>query len=880
MDRRESIKTMFLGSVFLPFMKNEEKGEHLSKQPESTGLARVSENHLESPWQRMPDMTWTGSEFWANRLQDWRVQNGELQCLIRAKDRSLYCLTHQLDHSRNRFQTTAHIALDSNTPVSDENHVGFRLGAQGRFQDYRSAAIYGKGLDVGVTTSGHLFIGEEQSKHQLASGDLHNGFILDAQVEPRGMNYALLLTAFDEKGEKELDHLEIQTIKPERLEGNVGLISDFQETSVDNREGPSFWVRGWRLNGSKLDYNTDQTFGPIYFAQYTQHHGKLRLTAQLAPVPRPAKAHLELKEGNSWKRVQSADIDYPAYTARFSMDNWNYRKEIPYRVVYIMDLKDGSDKMFTYEGSIAKEPIDKPKLKALVSSCNGDMGFPDQEVVDHASMHNADVVMFLGDQFYEGNGRFGVEREPVEKAYLDYLRKWYQFGWSYRELFRHRPSIFLPDDHDIFQGNVWGQGGKEAVNTGSQKFQQDSGGYTQPAKWVNLVMDTQTSHMPDPYDPEPIKQGIHVFYTDWKYAGVSFGIIEDRKFKTAPKNILPESADVINGYAENQQFDVSAHTYPDAELIGERQLNFLNDWIEDWSRQTEFKVLVSATTFQALQTLPEGTKNDTVTPGLDVPQKGEYVQGDAPTQDMDTDGWPMSKRDEVIRVIRKAFALHLGGDQHLASISKYGVDDFGDAGFVFTVPALGNIWPRRWWPPVPANHDPIRPGAPAYTGNFRDGFNNPMQVYAAANPRKRGLEPEILYDRSTGYGVVTFDKETREAKLECYPRFVNPKRTPNKQYEGWPLTVQQRDNYNPSNTLVLPTLVIDGMDNPVVKVRDQDSGELVQVLRIKGNRHQPKVLKKGTYDVEIGEPGTNRIKHIKDLEPLQNGEGKEINVSV
>src|SRR5699024_9120135 len=133
------------------------------------------------------------------------------------------------------------------------------------------------------------------------------------------------------------------------------------------------------------------------------------------------------------------------------------------------------------------------------------------------------------DQFYEPNGRFGIQRAPKEKAYLDYLRKWYQFGWSFRELFRHRPCISIPDDHDVFQANLFGAGGRKLPDKPGPLLR-DWGGFVMPPQWVNMVMTTQTSHMPDPYDPEPIEQGIHVYYTDWKYAGVSFGIIEDRKF--------------------------------------------------------------------------------------------------------------------------------------------------------------------------------------------------------------------------------------------------------------------------------------------------------------------------------------------------------------
>jgi hypothetical protein len=105
-----------------------------------------------------------------------------------------------------------------------------------------------------------------------------------------------------------------------------------------------------------------------------------------------------------------------------------------------------------------------------------------------------------------------------------------------------------------------------------------------PAEWVNAVQVTQTSHLPDPYDPTPVEQGIDVYYTRWDYGGVSFAILEDRKFKSAPANVLPAEARVLNGWIQNPDFDVRDHRdLPNAELLGPRQMAFLEEWAEDWS---------------------------------------------------------------------------------------------------------------------------------------------------------------------------------------------------------------------------------------------------------------------------------------------------------
>ena len=50
-----------------------------------------------SPWHDSPDRVWLGAEFWANPLQDWRVQNGRAECANPAIDRNVHLLTYQLN---------------------------------------------------------------------------------------------------------------------------------------------------------------------------------------------------------------------------------------------------------------------------------------------------------------------------------------------------------------------------------------------------------------------------------------------------------------------------------------------------------------------------------------------------------------------------------------------------------------------------------------------------------------------------------------------------------------------------------------------------------------------------------------------------------------
>ena len=157
-----------------------------------------------------------------------------------------------------------------------------------------------------------------------------------------------------------------------------------------------------------------------------------------------------------------------------------------------------------------------------------------------------------------------------------------------------------------------------------------------------MVERTQTSHLPDPYDPTPILQGIGVYYCEMNYGGISFAVIEDRKFKSAPKPLLP-NAWIWNGWYQNPIFDPKIEAdVPEAKLLGDRQLEFLEKWAADWSGGTWMKVLLSQTLFSNVATLPKGSKSGAVIPDLALLQAGEYADNDWPVADMDSNGWPQS----------------------------------------------------------------------------------------------------------------------------------------------------------------------------------------------------------------------------------------------
>lgn len=826
----------------------------------------------QSTWEDWPDLHWIGPEYWGNRLQDWEIQDGKAACVISAPNRALHILTHQLQDGKQDFEQSITLHWkNASLKGKPQAYAGFRIGAKGKFADYRSAAVFGKGLDLGINGAGQLLIGEKTSDTTL---DLDQPIHLRMQAKSSGGSYSLTLSGSNDPGFAKPIQLLSEGIEAKDLVGNLAIVA--HATKENQSDSPLVAFADWKFSGEKIAVDSKQIFGPIVFAQYTLHRNTLKLTAQLAPVEKVPglQVQLQVLEGAQWQTIATSAVDPEGRYAHFRVENWDKKAMVPYRVFLDFPLKSGKQDFF-YTGQIARQPDSHENLKVAVFSCNADYGFPDQEVSDHVNLHKPDVALFLGDQFYEGTGGFGIQTSPMEKAYLDYLHKWYMFGWSYRDIFRNIPAAIIPDDHDVYHGNVWGEGGEHApTDEGWGYVAQDQGGYKMPAQWVNMIQRTQTCHLPDAYDPTPVKQGINVYYTDWVYGGVSFAILEDRKFKTAPKNVLPEEAKVTNGFIQNLDFDIKKYYDIEADLLGKRQMDFLEDWIQDWDADIQMKSVLSQTNFCTVATLPEGSIIDSMVPSLPIPKLGEYVSGDAPTTDMDSNGWPQKGRDQAVRVIRKSFALHIAGDQHLPSTVQYGVEEFGDSGFAFAGPALNNLFPRRWWPKVPEGHQPI-PGKTPNTGNYHDGFGNKMTIHAVGNPHQTGVAPALIHDRSTGYGIITFDKSKKSMEIACWPRYVNPVENPAGQFAGWPIQITEADNYGRKASAYLDKFRFQGVESPLVSVFEEASGELQYNLRPVGGLFQPKVFSSATHRVEVKNLQTGETKTFPKLTPNPKNE-KEI----
>jgi hypothetical protein len=205
-----------------------------------------------------------------------------------------------------------------------------------------------------------------------------------------------------------------------------------------------------------------------------------------------------------------------------------------------------------------------------------------------------------------------------------------------------------------------------------------------------------------------------------------------------------------------------------------------------------------------------------------------------------------------LRELRRAFAFHIAGDQHLATVIHHGVNSWEDSIYSFCVPSIVNFYGRWWWPlEAPEAH---RADSPLpFTGRYHDGFDNKMTVRAYANPARHN-------HNAAGYGLVRFHKPTRRITMECWPRQVDVSRPDARQFPGWPITIGQQDNYGRQPLAYLPTLEFPANQDPVVQVVNESIGEVVYTLRVHGPRWRPPVYQAGAYTIRVGEePGQIKV---------------------
>ncbi|HIK93275.1 MAG TPA: hypothetical protein EYG03_15035, partial [Planctomycetes bacterium] len=490
----------------------------------------------------------------------------------------------------------------------------------------------------------------------------------------------------------------------------------------------------------------------LLWTQYCIADDTLKLSAHTDADPtRPtaSTATLLLKHDSGWQKAADVPVNALTAMAEFRLGDWDATTPTEYRVVC------GASEL---TGTIRAEPAGDGTLKLMAVACVNDKWFPYSEAVAQMVGQNPDLVFFAGDQIYESNAGGGIieanTEDDVPAAMVNYLAKWRKFGLTFRELLKDRPSVMITDDHDIYANDLWGDGGRRM--TGDRT----TGGYPMHPLWVNAAERTQTWHLPDPASPGPWGDGINAYFTSFDYGGVSFAILEDRKFKSPPSDVLSEAIPDPRTNKPNRTlevimdptFDVRKLDRDDLQLLGAAQEKFVATWAHRVASEKRLSAVLSQS------------------PLVNI---GNY---DVTYGDMDANGWPQSARNRALRAIGPSQAVMISGDIHFGTLHQHGIDDWGDGPWAFSLPAFSSKQNRSWRPAVPAQGREI-PGVVG-SGNHHDRFGNKVSVAGTAHGEN-------------GYGMLLFDKDKHQITMELHT-MDQDRRPSNQRVPGWPLTIDVR----------------------------------------------------------------------------------------
>lgn len=751
-------------------------------------------------WSGVEDRRWPGSAIWANRLQDWSVSDGRLQCVHQHGGgdwRTAHLLTHDLNHTGKRFR------IEIDLKAARAGHAGVLLaGGEGELSYKQASFIQGApGLgggflvDVAFKTQ-RLCIRDFGSDDEVPipnplaeapfSGRLKPGVPLTlAVVAERIAPRAFLLTATLTSDDRAIATTRTR-VDAQRLVGNAALVSRGSTRTDAHR------FSEWRLAGDRVSAHAERAYGPVAGVLYSVANGDLKVGVQCLSIGRTILregkrigVRLERLQANGqWEPIgRTVGVSEPDYYALIRVRGHDRSRSGVFRVVMVNGPNDAAP----YEFRVPPEPVDGELVIGGVS-CTGTSGrksladrsllqadesyiglwspanqwAPFSGVTEPLIERDPDLVFFTGDQLYEW---WPTPTDPTDALpFEDYLYKWLLWHWSFKDLTSRAPCLLQTDDHDVWHPNLWGDGPRLMTAGGDS-----GGGYLKSSYFVNLVQRTMCGHNPDPYDPAPSDSGITNYYSTFRYGGVDFALLEDRKFKSAASSIEAGKA---------------------PSMLGNTQLQMLSEWAAT-SDRSPVRVVVSQTNYVTLNTNKQG---------------GMFA-------DKDSNGWPKPARDKAVRLFGEAGALLFTGDQHLASVTRMETTP-GRGVYQFSQPPGGCIW-WRWFYPNEKQRLAVgaHGGGASYLGRFVDAFGNRLEALAVANPgppeampnyentsprkhilsarqRAAGVGTRSRIHQGEGFAVIRVDVPNERVTLECWPDKTATRMTPYRQFDGWPIELK------------------------------------------------------------------------------------------
>lgn len=498
-ELRELTRRTFLkGTLATAAMLGAGSTFRLSEAVAQTGVRRAS--------------MWLGPDFWANRLQDWMLRDGRIECIAPAGQgvgRTVALLTSSLGDGPVILRTRT----GSLRPGA--GFSGFLIGAGTPEADPRTAALVlsasgeGGGLYAIYDADGRVRFREHtDERNQFAYAEIPSEQSgpapprrADEDVElrltitpDRGGARGLSLRASDAATGELLSSAELRGVDPAAVRGGLSLVS-----SDSGNSGARYWFRDIRASGRGVARHPDRALGPVAGTLFSITGSTLKMTVQMMPDASFSGREVVLETrrgGGAWSRRASAPVG-SGFTALIRAEDWDTSRAHDYRVV----PPNGAP----YNGTIPAEPRGRelvigsinciktserntdaptdgrprlPNQKYLGLYTDRNVYFPHDRLAANVASHGPDLLVAHGDQLYEGNPS---RKDTSAAPELDFLYKYLLWLWSFRDLTRSTPTVIMVDDHDVYQGNIWGEGGAPATQG------QNGGGYVNAPEWVNVV---------------------------------------------------------------------------------------------------------------------------------------------------------------------------------------------------------------------------------------------------------------------------------------------------------------------------------------------------------------------------------------------------------
>ena len=243
-----------------------------------------------------------------------------------------------------------------------------------------------------------------------------------------------------------------------------------------------------------------------------------------------------------------------------------------------------------FEGRIRRDPSGKNEIVVANLSCNSSRtagGRP--EIVANVMEQDPDLCVFL------------AATRPI--ATPSTPSGGLSSACSFGDIIRDRPTICIPDDHDVGHGNVWGESGKNSTLPGSA-----DGGYKFPVKYVNQVQRQQSWHLPDwPGSRAGESRHQRLFHADHRRrcglrcAGGIANLRAAQRAKSRRWGRGPTTSTILNTIQKRS-------TCPACNCLARARKSSSRNWAEDWTN-AEMKGVLSQTAFCGAVHMHGGPKN-------------------------------------------------------------------------------------------------------------------------------------------------------------------------------------------------------------------------------------------------------------------------------